>query len=260
MISIHDGFLGTETWAGFFGGADRLVLDTHPYICFNSQPNTEPVTEWAAAACNSFGPGMSASQTGFGVTVAGEFSNGYNDCSLFLNGVQDTHNYPGDCSQWELAANWDAATKQGIMNYALASMDALQNWFFWTWKIGNSSTTGVEMSPLWSYSDGLVGGWVPTDPRKASGTCSSLGIDIGVFSGTYAPSQTGAVPSATIDAVTVASFSAWPPLLYLELIGSLVNVFHPRTTSPLRLQSPGQSCLLTQHAPLPRAIRLAAVV
>lgn len=25
--------------------------------------------------------------------------------------------------------------KDGLMEFTLASMDALQNWFFWTWKV-----------------------------------------------------------------------------------------------------------------------------
>lgn len=132
---MHDGFQGTETWAGFFPGADRLILDTHPYFAFNGQPNDDPVEVWAPNACNAFGPGMLASQTGFGVTIAGEFSNGYNDCGFYLNGVQNTHVFPGDCSPWEDASSWNASLIAGIKNYALASMDALQNWYFWTWKV-----------------------------------------------------------------------------------------------------------------------------
>ena len=74
------------------------------------------------------------SQADFGVTVAGEFSNGYNDCALFLNGVTDPHNGV-DCSFWEDSTQWNQTIKDGLKNYAMASMDALQNWFFWTWKV-----------------------------------------------------------------------------------------------------------------------------
>jgi len=40
-------------------------------------------------------------------------------------------------------------------------MDALQNFFFWTWKIGNSTVLGTSSSPLWHYQLGLERGWIP---------------------------------------------------------------------------------------------------
>ena len=76
-----------------------------------------------------------SSQTAYGVTVAGEFSNAINDCGLYLNGIRNTHTYGGDCALWEEASRWDDATKEGLMTFAMASFDSLQNWFFWTWKV-----------------------------------------------------------------------------------------------------------------------------
>jgi glucan 1,3-beta-glucosidase len=75
------------------------------------------------------------SQTAFGVTVAGEFSNAWNDCGLYVNGIGDTHLFAGDCNFWSDATQWDAASIAGVKAFALASMDALQDWFFWTWKV-----------------------------------------------------------------------------------------------------------------------------
>jgi len=40
-------------------------------------------------------------------------------------------------------------------------MDALQNFFFWTWKIGNSTVLGTSSSPMWHYRLGLARGWIP---------------------------------------------------------------------------------------------------
>jgi glucan 1,3-beta-glucosidase len=70
----------------------------------------------------------------------GEFSNGWNDCGLYLHGVPDPGapdqtTFPGDCAQWTAYESWGQDTKDGLNNFALASMDALQNWFFWTWKV-----------------------------------------------------------------------------------------------------------------------------
>ncbi|KAJ7690962.1 hypothetical protein B0H17DRAFT_910793, partial [Mycena rosella] len=64
----------------------------------------------------------------FGVTVAGEFSNGYayNDCGLYLTGVNGSHAYGGDCNLWLDAWTWNSMVKAGVLQFALASMDAMQ--------------------------------------------------------------------------------------------------------------------------------------
>jgi glucan 1,3-beta-glucosidase len=62
-ICIHDGFQGPNEFAGFLTGADRMIIDTHPYFAFNGNPNTEPIgvdgqgDGWPVRACG-FGPGM----------------------------------------------------------------------------------------------------------------------------------------------------------------------------------------------------------
>lgn len=89
------------------------------------------------------------SQVGFGVTMAGEFSTGFNDCGLFLRGVPGSHTYGGNCGLWQDSTNWTAGTKAGLMNLALAQMDALQNWFFWTWKV--CYILSVYLSDLTSF-------------------------------------------------------------------------------------------------------------
>lgn len=58
FISIHDGFQGTGDWAGFFPGADRMMLDTHPYFAFNGQPNLNPISFFPQQMCIAYGPGM----------------------------------------------------------------------------------------------------------------------------------------------------------------------------------------------------------
>jgi hypothetical protein len=75
------------------------------------------------------------SQTAFGVTVAGEFSSAINDCGLYLLGVGNAATYPGNCATFTDWQNWNQTFKQGVLDFSLASMDALQNWFFWTWKV-----------------------------------------------------------------------------------------------------------------------------
>jgi hypothetical protein len=66
-ISIHDGFRGLPTWAGFMAGADRLSLDMHPYFAFSAQTTIDPIDTgtgaaaggiWPARACNSWAASM----------------------------------------------------------------------------------------------------------------------------------------------------------------------------------------------------------
>ncbi|KAJ7929518.1 glycoside hydrolase [Mycena leptocephala] len=220
FISIHDGFNGTAAWAGFLPGSDRIILDTHPYFAFDQQPNDAPIATsedpasaggiWPHQACSAWGPAINTSQTAFGMTLAGEFSNGYNDCGLYLTGVNGSTHYGGDCSLWEDSSTWNATVKAGVKQFALASMDAMQNWFFWTWKIGNA-TDGVVRSPLWSYQLGLQGGWMPTDPRAASGVCASLNVSGPIFDGTFSAWQTGGAGAGTIAASATQQFGQWPP-------------------------------------------------
>lgn len=218
MISIHDGFQGLDSWSNFLPGSDRIALDTHPYFAFSGGPATDPIATgtgaqaggtWPLAACDRWANGMNNSRSSFGVTYAGEFSNGFNDCGLFLNGVHGATSYGGDCGFWQDASGWNDSVKAGLKHFAMASMDALGDWFFWTWKIANS-TAGHPESPLWSYSLGLEGGWMPLDPREASGTCATLGVSGQNFDGNYQPWQTGGQGAGNIPAAQTAEFP-WPP-------------------------------------------------
>ena len=71
-VCIHDGFEGTGNWAGFMNGADRMCLDTHPYIAFSTQSNA-PIASFASQPCSSWGAEVNTSMSAFGVTVAGEW-------------------------------------------------------------------------------------------------------------------------------------------------------------------------------------------
>ncbi|KAI0273720.1 glycoside hydrolase superfamily [Gloeopeniophorella convolvens] len=217
MISYHDGFVGLNGWAGFLPGADRISLDYHPYLCFGSQTSS-PMSANINRPCTTWGGSMNDSMSAFGLTAAGEFSNAITDCGTFVNGVglgtryegtyQNGGPWPniGSCQPWIDWQSWDADMKSSIEKFALSSMDALQNWFFWTWKIGNSTTSGTVESPAWSYQLGLQNGWMPTDPRKASGACGNTDP----WQPPLAPSQTGGSGAGQIPA-SVSSQFAWPP-------------------------------------------------
>ena len=215
FISYHDGFLGQDNWAGFLPGADRISLDTHPYLCFSSQ-SSAPLSSFVDTPCSAWGPNMNTSMTAFGLSAAGEFSLATNDCGLYVNGVglgtRYEGTYPGtwpvigSCDPWLDYQNWNDTTKENYKQLALSSMDALQNWFFWTWKIGSSSVFGKIMAPHWSYQLGLQNGWMPTDPRGSIGQCGGGSP----FDGPLAASATGGSGAGNIPASVSQSLS-WPP-------------------------------------------------
>ncbi|KAK7035721.1 glycoside hydrolase [Favolaschia claudopus] len=217
MVSFHDGFMGPDKWAGFFPNADRASLDMHPYLCFQGQ-SADPITARSTQPCGAWGSLFNNTLSKFGFIVAGEFSNAVTDCGLYVNGVnlgtryEGTYtldgNHPdlGNCAtDWLDYQNWDKDTKNAYKTFAMSSMDALQNWFFWTWKVGNSTAGKVE-APHWSYQLGLQEGWMPTDPRQAVGQCGNKSP----FQGSLQPWQTGGAGAGNIPADFTNEYS-WPP-------------------------------------------------
>jgi glucan 1,3-beta-glucosidase len=110
---------------------------------------------------------MNNSMASFGLSIAGEFSAAPNDCGLWIHGVDLGSVFDGtyagsvsvgNCTFWNDWESWDDDMKSGIKQFVLTSMDALQNYFYWTWKIGNSSLSGKVEAPFWSYQLGLAKG------------------------------------------------------------------------------------------------------
>jgi len=114
-----------------------------------------------------------------------------------------------DCAFWTNSAAWNDTVKEGLKNFALASVDSLMNPFFWTWKIG-PTTSGTVEAPLWSYKLGLDGGWIAKDPRDSIGRCKDLGVPNDGFNGEYSGHATGSGGSL-IPSSVIASWP-WPPV------------------------------------------------
>ncbi|KAG7085336.1 hypothetical protein E1B28_002902 [Marasmius oreades] len=207
-VSIHDCMMGKDAWATFMPDADRLTLDTHPYMAFGNQ-DSDGWGKKISTPCQ-WGTEFNKSQGVFGLNNAGEWSLGINDCGLFLNGVDEGVRYEGryvpdpsfkrvgSCDQWTDYESYTDATKKEILSFVLANMDALQNYFFWTWKIGPSLASGKIETPAWSYQLGLQNGWMPQDPRVAMGACGNTSPWIG-------PLKVG---SGNVD---LAAYP-WPPV------------------------------------------------
>ncbi|KAI0256787.1 glycoside hydrolase superfamily [Lactifluus subvellereus] len=180
MISYHDGFVGMAGWAGWLPTADRIAIDTHPYLCFGPQ-NPAPMAARVQEPCGNWGATLNTSMGAFGMSIAGEWSLAINDCGTFVNGAGMGARWDGtfgdavrtgDCGPWLDYGTWSQDLKTQTQQFALASMDALQNWFFWTWKIGPAADGKIE-SPSWSYQLGFRNGWMPPDPRAAAGVCGN---------------------------------------------------------------------------------------
>ncbi|CAL1708174.1 unnamed protein product [Somion occarium] len=207
---VHDGFLGLTPWKDFLPGSDRIVLDTHPYVAFGGGLD-QPLDHWPTAACGAFQ--VNQSNFDFGITITGEFSAAINDCGLWIKGAGTAPSFP-DCTQWDDWENWTQDMNDGIKQFVLASMDSMHfpGYFFWTWKVGNSSVTGKVESPFWSYQLGLENGWIPTDPREAVGICDQLGVKFTLpFTTSYQPWQTGGAGAGQIAATAIASLAQYPP-------------------------------------------------
>lgn len=208
--------------------------------------------QWPQQACKSWGASLNGSRENIGVTIAGEWSLGINDCGLYVRGLSATGaNTPpqttADCTIYDNVAGWNDTMKDGFMNVALASMDALGDWFFWTWKIGNDSTTGTVQAPLWSYQLGLENGWIPTDPRQAVGMCAKLGVAGTPFDGVFQPWQTGGAGAGTIAATASASFGTFPPTSLAGVPAGSVSVLptYTATRGPVTLPPPSFTASVT---------------
>lgn len=265
ILSIHDRFV-TARWAGFLRGADRVALDAHKYFAFDNA-NKPTIDDYVNRPCSDWTGMMDESRANFGVTTGGEwslgkcwssketvcyadalphlphhFSNaiappphskGYNDCGLFLvGGVKDFHVTQNCASFWDAWESYTPTTKEQLRNFALASMEGMHDFFFWTWKIAPAQSGRVE-APLWSYKLGYDNDWIPKDPSKAIGHCASVGSPVDpaqAFNGQYPASATGGAGAPrTLDPAATATIRPWPPTALEGVPGA--NVVFPTYTA-----------------------------
>lgn len=233
-VVIHTAFETTDAWEGFLAGADRVVLDQHPYLAFQGHTEQTP-TASLRRPCEQWAVVTNNSQTNFGITVGGEWSTAVNNCGLWLEGP--TSRTQPRCAIWDDWAAWDQGWKEELRQVTLATMDALQNYFYWTWKIGDSTVLGTSSCPMWHYRLGLEKGWIPKDPREATGHCArQLGVSE-PFSGQHPVSATGG-PGAGTQVATLA----FPPTALLPSATNagdvaLLPTYTP-TGTPITLAAP----------------------
>ncbi|KAI5479242.1 glycoside hydrolase family 61 protein [Pseudohyphozyma bogoriensis] len=240
-IVFHDGFttqnatVAAGGWNGFLPGADRMVLDSHPYLCF-STPNNDGLSYQATKPCQYWGAIYNQSSVEFGITVAGEWSLAVNDCGKWLNNVGNGYRYNGtyyipgnttapvyagigSCDQWNNWDTWTSDTKNGFQQIAQSHQDAFGHWFFWTWKTGFSTHLGKIANPLWNYQLALEQGYMPANPRlgRRDGACAaamqSNDVTMASFAApTLSAWMTGGAGAGTmLNPTQAASYSQWPP-------------------------------------------------
>jgi glucan 1,3-beta-glucosidase len=219
MIGLHEAFYGFDFWYGFLDGADRLALDSHPYLVFGSVSG-DPVTAYPPQPCSRWGSMFGDPMNQFGMVTAGEWSYAINDCGLYVNQVGSGTRYEGtyngnprigDCTAdgWLDYRTWDDTIKDSLRGLGASTMDALGNSFFWTWRIGESSETGRVMAPFWSYKLSVQEGWAVVDPRTSKGNCERLGQTGNSYSGTMNTNSAGG-PGAGSSVPSLDTY-AWPP-------------------------------------------------
>ena len=190
IIVIGDGFMGLENWQGLLTGVENVVLDAHQYVIFNTQQIVLDHHDKINFACGGWTSQAKLSMntnTGFGPTIFGEWSQADTDCAENLNNVgigsrwEGTLNMastPGGATTGSVLtptcptdnnprcscdeANADTGSysdtyKQWLLMFSQAQMYSFEygwGWFYWTWK--------TESAPQWSYSDALAAGIVPS--------------------------------------------------------------------------------------------------
>ncbi|KAM0747523.1 glycoside hydrolase [Meredithblackwellia eburnea MCA 4105] len=240
FIGFHDGFMAQGTpvaqggWNGFLPGADRIAIDTHPYLVFTT-PNADPMGTQATKPCQYWASAFNTSTNGFGLTIGGEWSLAVNDCGKWLNNVGNGQRFDGtfyalpntaapayaavgSCDTWNNWAGYSDDLKSGFEQLAYAHMDSLRHWFFWTWKTGYSNVLGTIGNPMWNYQLALQQGYMPKNPRLGQGSCpgilaaQNLQFNSNPAS-TLSSWQTGGAGAGTLQPSATAQVNsyAWPP-------------------------------------------------
>jgi len=174
-------------------------------------------------------------------------------CGYWVNNVGSGSRYDGSyqgytgpvigsCDYWDDYTQWNQSTIDSLLTLTMGSMDALQNWFFWTWKIANSTSSvnpNPQVNPFWHYRLGLANGWITPDPRKAAGSCASQGVTGQAFDGTFpSPYMTGGAGAGTIVAAQTASYP-WPVSSLASVGGNAAQVpQYTQTRAPITLPAP----------------------
>ena len=191
-----EAFQGLTSWQGELQGYnDSLAIDAHQYLIFAPGLLAQPHADKIAFVCSALAEQSTLSfstDTGFGPTIIGEWSQADTDCTGFLNGVGDGARWDGTYSDSDgpgcpaaddtcscEKANEDPGGysdeyKLWLRTFAEAQMDAYElgwGWFYWTWR--------TEDAAGWSYVHGLEHGFMPELAYERAFACGDAVPDFG---------------------------------------------------------------------------------
>lgn len=200
IIIFGDGFMGLDNWRGKLQNNNDLLLDVHQYVIFNVDQiilNHHDKINFACKGWSQQALRSQNTQTGFGPTLCGEWSQADTDCATYLNNVGVGSRWEGTLNvasglggggsgsvlsptcptknnpQCQCApANADPSTysdtyKQWLLMFAEAQMHSFEQgwgWFYWTWQ--------TETATQWSYKAGLAAGILPKLAYQRDFDCS----------------------------------------------------------------------------------------
>ncbi|KAI9493932.1 glycoside hydrolase superfamily [Zychaea mexicana] len=188
-LTYHDGFLGLDSWNGFFDQKHykRVFLETHMYIMFDEKLVSMPREKKALFPCHNWRKILKNSTRNAAPTMVGEFSVATNDCGKYLNGIglgtRYENTFPGEsemkqlscptctCEKVEDWKNWDQGYRTFLNSFMEYQMDSFETssvgWFFWTYKTENHT------NPHWDYLLGWEKGWAPQDVNNKTHKCAN---------------------------------------------------------------------------------------
>jgi glucan 1,3-beta-glucosidase len=195
VIIFGDGFMGLDNWQGKLQIDNKLLLDVHQYVIFNTDLLQMTHSKKLNFACQGWTAQMTRSlnkATGFGPTMCGEWSQADTDCAPNLNNVGMGNRWQGtlmtgnvstevlapfcplktsDCSCTGANADpskYSAAYKQWLLDFATAQMESFEygwGWFYWTWQ--------TETAVQWSWKLGVQAGILPKTVWDRSFNCNN---------------------------------------------------------------------------------------
>ncbi|CAI7645017.1 unnamed protein product [Penicillium glandicola] len=203
-IVLHDGFLNLDKWDTMYQThPDNMYLDTHQYTTFNTGEIVLNHTAKVEIICSSWYPmikEINTTDSGWGPTICGEWSQADTDCAEYLNnvgrgtrweGTYDTSSTTaycptadeGTCSCTDAnqdPSEYSAAYKKFLLTYAEAQMSAFETamgWFYWTWR--------TESAAQWSYRTAWKNGYMPSKAYSPSFKCGDTVPDFSELAETY---------------------------------------------------------------------------
>jgi hypothetical protein len=72
----------------------------------------------------------------YGITIASEFTASFFNCGDNARSPGDK-TYQGECNTWLKSDDWGLGIKTSLHGVVSAQMDALADYFFYTWKVGS---------------------------------------------------------------------------------------------------------------------------